>query len=131
MWSLCDHYFNAFFHYFNAGLSEHQKQLQKPDGSRLAGNNISSTKVTVESKQSSGKINATGERKHLILFSLALLVLPFLPASNLLFPVGFVVAERVLYLPSMGLCLLVAIGYGSLWDSCQSVRSCFFHSVVA
>ncbi|XP_035226369.1 protein O-mannosyl-transferase Tmtc3-like isoform X2 [Stegodyphus dumicola] len=38
---------------------------------------------------------------------------PFLPASNLFFPVGFVVAERVLYAPSMGFCLLVAQG-GSL-----------------
>ena len=27
------------------------------------------------------------------------LVLPFLPASNLFFPVGFVIAERILYLP--------------------------------
>jgi hypothetical protein len=35
-------------------------------------------------------------------FSVLTLTLPFLPASNLLFPVGFVVAERVLYLPSMG-----------------------------
>lgn len=43
--------------------------------------------------------------------SLALLSLPFLPASNLFFPVGFVVAERVLYLPSMGSCLLVAYGF--------------------
>lgn len=42
---------------------------------------------------------------------LALLVLPFLPASNLFFPVGFVVAERVLYMPSMGWCLLVAHGW--------------------
>ena len=32
----------------------------------------------------------------------------FLPASNLLFPVGFVVAERVLYLPSLGASLLLA-----------------------
>ena len=42
---------------------------------------------------------------------LSLLTLPFLPASNLFFPVGFVVAERVLYLPSMGSCLLVAYGF--------------------
>ena len=41
---------------------------------------------------------------------LSLLVLPYLPASNLFFPVGFVVAERVLYLPSMGFCMLVAFG---------------------
>ena len=45
-----------------------------------------------------------------VTFSLALLVIPFLPASNLLLRVGFVVAERVLYLPSAGYCLLVAIG---------------------
>ena len=44
------------------------------------------------------------------LLGLALLVFPFLPASNLFFPVGFVVAERVLYLPSMGYCLLLALG---------------------
>jgi tetratricopeptide (TPR) repeat protein len=42
---------------------------------------------------------------------LALLLLgaPFLPASGLLFDVGFVVAERVLYLPSAGFCLLLAL----------------------
>jgi len=47
-------------------------------------------------------------------FSLALLLFPYLPASNLLFPVGFVVAERVLYLPSMGFSLLVAVGFQNL-----------------
>lgn len=44
--------------------------------------------------------------------SLGLTVLPFLPASNMFFPVGFVVAERVLYMPSMGFCMLVAYGLG-------------------
>ena len=43
-------------------------------------------------------------------FAIAMIAFPFIPASNLFFPVGFVVAERVLYLPSMGFCLLV--GYG-------------------
>ncbi|KAH7961931.1 hypothetical protein HPB52_013488 [Rhipicephalus sanguineus] len=42
--------------------------------------------------------------------ALSLLVVPFLPASNIFFRVGFVVAERVLYLPSMGFCLLVVLG---------------------
>lgn len=49
--------------------------------------------------------------KQNVLFSLFMTVLPFVPASNLLFPVGFVIAERILYLPSMGYCLLVAIGF--------------------
>ena len=39
------------------------------------------------------------------------MVIPFIPASNIFFPVGFVVAERILYLPSMGFSLLVALGF--------------------
>ncbi|KAK3927210.1 Protein O-mannosyl-transferase TMTC4 [Frankliniella fusca] len=42
--------------------------------------------------------------------SLAVLIIPFLPASNLFFRVGFVLAERVLYLPSLGFCMLVVLG---------------------
>ena len=49
-------------------------------------------------------------RTKVLFCGLVLLVVPFLPASNLFFPVGFVVAERVLYLPSMGFCLLAAYG---------------------
>jgi hypothetical protein len=41
---------------------------------------------------------------------LAFLVVPFLPASNIFFRVGFVVAERVLYLSSVGSCILVVLG---------------------
>ncbi|XP_037086631.1 protein O-mannosyl-transferase TMTC2-like isoform X2 [Pollicipes pollicipes] len=49
-----------------------------------------------------------------VILGAALLVIPFLPASNLFFYVGFVVAERVLYIPSMGFCLLVAAGFRAL-----------------
>ena len=52
----------------------------------------------------------TLSHKEVLLFGLSLMIFPFLPASNLFFPVGFVVAERVLYLPSMGFCMLVAYG---------------------
>ncbi|XP_034074723.1 protein O-mannosyl-transferase TMTC2-like isoform X2 [Gymnodraco acuticeps] len=52
--------------------------------------------------------------QHLVLFSLSMLSLPFLPATNLFFYVGFVIAERVLYIPSMGFCLLVAAGARTL-----------------
>ena len=37
-----------------------------------------------------------------VLFSLLFTILPFLPASNLLQTVGFVAAERTLYVPSLG-----------------------------
>lgn len=37
-------------------------------------------------------------------------LLSFLPASNLMFRVGFVIAERVLYLPSAGFIIIVVLG---------------------
>eukprot|EP00039_Didymoeca_costata_P013141 m.195315 g.195315 ORF g.195315 m.195315 type:complete len:815 (+) comp15688_c0_seq8:75-2519(+) len=39
----------------------------------------------------------------------ALLVFPFLPAANLFFYVGFTVAERVTYSPSVGFCVLASL----------------------
>jgi hypothetical protein len=42
-----------------------------------------------------------------LLTILGFLVFPFLPASNLFVYVGFVIAERILYLPSIGACLAI------------------------
>lgn len=52
--------------------------------------------------------------RRVVWLSLCLLVVPFVPASNVFFRVGFVLAERVLYLPSLGSCLLVATGMARL-----------------
>ncbi|KAA0197649.1 Transmembrane and TPR repeat-containing protein 3 [Fasciolopsis buskii] len=46
-----------------------------------------------------------------LVLAMAMMIFPFIPASNLLFPVGFVVAERVLYTPSLGFTLLFGLGY--------------------
>ncbi|XP_051817069.1 protein O-mannosyl-transferase TMTC1 isoform X2 [Antechinus flavipes] len=51
-----------------------------------------------------------------VLVGLLFLVFPFLPASNLFFNVGFVVAERVLYMPSMGYCILFVHGLNKLYS---------------
>ncbi|KAK2576541.1 hypothetical protein KPH14_005861 [Odynerus spinipes] len=51
------------------------------------------------------------------------LVLPFLPASNLFLTVGFVVAERVLYMPSVGWILLVVYGIQVTWTAVPRRRS--------
>ncbi|XP_063883002.1 protein O-mannosyl-transferase TMTC1-like [Scylla paramamosain] len=51
-----------------------------------------------------------GREGKAVLLGVSLLVLPFLPATNLFFTVGFVVAERILYIPSLGYALLVAVG---------------------
>ncbi|XP_077565884.1 protein O-mannosyl-transferase TMTC1 [Stigmatopora nigra] len=52
-----------------------------------------------------------------VLMGMLFLVFPFIPASNLFFRVGFVVAERVLYMPSMGYCILVVHGLSRLLSS--------------
>ncbi|XP_071548678.1 protein O-mannosyl-transferase TMTC1-like [Panulirus ornatus] len=51
-----------------------------------------------------------GSEGRAVLLGMSLLVLPFLPATNLLFTVGFVVAERILYIPSLGYTVLVSVG---------------------
>ncbi|XP_076014954.1 protein O-mannosyl-transferase TMTC2-like [Genypterus blacodes] len=61
--------------------------------------------------------------EHLVVFSLSLLSLPFIPATNLFFYVGFVIAERVLYIPSIGFCLLVAAGARTLYVRSR-IRGC-------
>ena len=40
-----------------------------------------------------------------------IIVFSFLPASNLFFTVGFVVAERVLYLPSAGFVIILVLAW--------------------
>ncbi|XP_075456584.1 protein O-mannosyl-transferase TMTC3-like [Ascaphus truei] len=59
-------------------------------------------------------VRYSGDSSKTVLMALCLIILPFIPASNLFFPVGFVVAERVLYVPSMGFCILVAHGWRKL-----------------
>lgn len=46
--------------------------------------------------------------------AITLLLLPFLPAANIFFTVGFVIAERNLYLSVAGFSLLIAIGHNKL-----------------
>lgn len=66
--------------------------------------------------------------------SLACVFIPFLPASNLFFRVGFVIAERILYLPSLGYCMLVALGMEYLHDKTEkkvvSTRICSKYNLV-
>ncbi|XP_055936322.1 protein O-mannosyl-transferase Tmtc3-like isoform X1 [Argiope bruennichi] len=71
-------------------------------------------------------------RSKTILMSAAFLAFPFLPASNLFFPVGFVIAERVLYTPSMGFCLLVSYGWSVLHNriKLKSLSWCFIVVVI-
>ncbi|XP_067676543.1 protein O-mannosyl-transferase TMTC2-like isoform X1 [Haliotis asinina] len=57
---------------------------------------------------------------NVLIISLAIIIFPFIPASNLFFYVGFVIAERILYIPSMGFCLLIGEGAEVLYNMCSS-----------
>ena len=58
-----------------------------------------------------------------VVMSVAMMVIPFIPASNLVAYVGFVVAERVLYIPSLGFCLLVGHGFVKLMERFEESNS--------
>ncbi|XP_063229083.1 protein O-mannosyl-transferase TMTC1-like [Bacillus rossius redtenbacheri] len=62
-----------------------------------------------------GLLDFEQQRNSPLVLGLLLVVLPFLPAANLAVTVGFVVAERVLYIPSLGFVLLVVYGAQLLW----------------
>ncbi|KAI6646012.1 Transmembrane and TPR repeat-containing protein 1 [Oopsacas minuta] len=59
-----------------------------------------------------------------ILYSLVLLIVPFLPSSNLFLRVGFVLAERVLYIPSISLCICIPAGFNLLFNKFKIPRLC-------
>lgn len=49
-----------------------------------------------------------------VAFAFALTGLAFAPVANLLFPIGTIMAERLMYLPSAGVCLAAAAGLARL-----------------
>jgi Flp pilus assembly protein TadD len=53
-------------------------------------------------------------RRPAVAFSLALAGLALAPVANLLIPIGTIMAERLLYLPSAGVCLLAGAGAAAL-----------------
>lgn len=72
------------------------------------------------------------QRKYLTL-GLALIAVPFLPATNIFFRVGFVVAERVLFIPVAGYCIIFVYGIEKLnvFFPCSKVwRSCLLAIVI-
>ncbi|XP_068951197.1 protein O-mannosyl-transferase TMTC2 isoform X1 [Petaurus breviceps papuanus] len=71
--------------------------------------------------------------ENIVVLSLSLLIVPFVPATNLFFYVGFVIAERVLYIPSMGFCLLITVGARALYVKAQKrfLKSLIFYATGA
>ena len=60
-----------------------------------------------------------GVETRLLALGLSLLVVPFVPCTNVLSPVGFQIAERVLYLPSAGGCVLAVVALRAVQVRCS------------
>ncbi|CAL4094787.1 unnamed protein product, partial [Meganyctiphanes norvegica] len=56
-----------------------------------------------------------------IIWSLVVMIFGFLPASNMFISVGFVIAERILYIPSMGFCTIIGIGASRLLNNIHNI----------
>lgn len=72
------------------------------------------------------------QRRYLTL-GLALITIPFLPATNIFFRVGFVVAERVLFIPVAGYSLVLVYGVEklNLFFPCSKIWRVCLLAVVA
>ncbi|KAK2082299.1 Protein O-mannosyl-transferase tmtc2 [Saguinus oedipus] len=96
----------------------------------------SETKPSFASKVENGIKNDVSQRtqlpsmENIVVLPLPLLIIPFVPATNLFFYVGFVIAERVLYIPSMGFCLLITVGARALYVKVQKrfLKSLIFYA---
>ncbi|XP_055634788.1 protein O-mannosyl-transferase TMTC2 [Toxorhynchites rutilus septentrionalis] len=116
------HCWNRDKHDASGFSSDHLPFILSTDTSSRTSSSFSSSSSSSTSSASSvsslscddstAKFNSSAA----ILISISLLTLPFLPATNLLFYVGFVVAERILYLPSVGYCLLIGLSVSKLID---------------
>lgn len=103
-----------------------------------AGYQNSEMKLSFSSKVENGFENNVAQRpllpstENIVVLSLSLLIIPFVPATNLFFYVGFVIAERVLYIPSMGFCLLITVGARALYVKIQKrfLKNLIFYATV-
>ena len=62
------------------------------------------------------------KRHRIVLLCVLWIVIPMLPASNLFMKVGTLLAERLLYVPSLGYCCLVAFGIRRFFGHEQTIH---------
>ncbi|MBZ5535387.1 MAG: tetratricopeptide repeat protein [Acidobacteriia bacterium] len=54
-----------------------------------------------------------------LFFGLAFFGITYSIVSNIIIPIGTIRADRLMYLPALGLCILVGVGWGRLYESAQ------------
>lgn len=103
----------SHFGHIHSGRSQshpHVGSLPSSPSHRRTSNGTATEGVPHLSPSAASALSASSRSLNVLIMSLSMIVFPFIPASNLFFYVGFVIAERILYIPSMGFCLLVAQG---------------------
>jgi tetratricopeptide (TPR) repeat protein len=74
-------------------------------------------------------------RSRTMFFALAFLAITFIIVSNLVIPIGTIMGERLLYLPSIGFCLALVLALRALARqlplSAAQARSCLWSALVA
>ena len=99
----------------NPKSDHHSSKVKRHRGLRRR---VTSLKRKVHNTDDVNKNNSDNTNKNsivtqhvlVIVMCLSMMIYPFVPATNLFFYVGFVVAEHILYIPSVGFCLLIAMG---------------------
>jgi tetratricopeptide (TPR) repeat protein len=71
------------------------------------------------------------QRRPAVAFALLFAGLAFLPIGNLLIPIGTIMAERLLYIPSIGFCLLAGALAGELRPAAGAARAAARAATVA
>ncbi|XP_033127047.1 protein O-mannosyl-transferase TMTC4-like isoform X1 [Anneissia japonica] len=71
-------------------------------------------------------VSPPSQNQRVLAIGLAALIIPFLPASNIFFRVGFVIAERVLYLPSLGFAIIVTLGFNCICTAKPKLQTVVF-----
>lgn len=105
------------------------RHIRKNENYKQKRKDLSMQSVNIDEKMKSTDFIHNYES--IVVFSIAFMIITFLPASNLFFYVGFVIAERVLYIPSIGFVLLVVNGVDILVTFYESKKHTIVSMVMA
>ena len=96
----------SMYHHQHQQHQQHQQQQQQSGTVQLG---TAPLKVSMNPQHElSSRVLQHNDKTWWMVIVIGLIVGPFLPAANILFYVGTFIGERLLYLPSLGFCLLLS-----------------------
>lgn len=122
------YYFRKYFN-ANAYQTTHKSHKKQQQSKQRLSKKINAVRPDIHHFKNENDISNINNRDsdtrwtfNVMVLGFAMLILPFLPATNLFFYVGFIVAERILYMPSIGYCFLVTNGINLLMKKYKERR---------